>query len=285
MTWNAEQYLRFGGHRTRPVFDLIAGVDLIGLDGPDRVIDLGSGPGNSTQLLREHWPSCVLTGLDNDAAMLAKARKDHPSGRWVEADIGEWAMRDDNVGVFDLVFSNAALHWVDDHRELFARLVAKLAPGGVLACQMPRNFAAPSHALLRETMKAPQWRDRLEAFADWEPVSSPLDYYAWIQPLVARIDIWETEYLQVLSGDNAVLEWIKGSALVPVRDALAADEYTRFTDRYGALLRAAYSRRDDGSTLLPFRRLFIVARASGSSEAERADSGSGPRADPGMALI
>lgn len=265
MTWNAEQYLRFGGHRTRPVFDLIAGVDLIGLSSPDRVIDLGSGPGNSTQLLREHWPSCALTGLDNDAAMLAKARTDHPSERWVEADIGEWASRNDNSGAFDLVFSNAALHWVDDHRALFARLVSKLALGAVLACQMPRNFAAPSHALLRETMKAPQWRDRLQAFADWEPVSSPEAYYDWIQPLVARIDIWETEYLQVLAGENAVLEWVKGSALVPVRDALPAEEYTRFTDRYRALLRAAYPRRDDGRTLLPFRRLFIVAQALESS--------------------
>ena len=262
MTWNAEQYLCFGGHRTRPVFDLIAGVDLIGLGSPGRVIDLGSGPGNSTRLLREHWPSCALTGLDNDAAMLAKARKDHPAEAWVDADIGKWAVRNDNVGQFDLVFSNAALHWVDDHRALFARLVGKLAPGGVLACQMPRNFAAPSHVLLRQTMKAPQWRDRLREFADWEPVSSPEEYYGWIRPLVSRIDIWETEYLQVLSGENAVLEWVKGSALVPVRDALPAAEYQDFAERYCALLRDAYPRRDDGSTLLPFRRLFIVARAA-----------------------
>lgn len=262
MTWNAEQYLRFGGHRTRPVFDLIAGVDLIGLDAPHKVIDLGSGPGNSTQLLRAHWPSCELTGLDNDPAMLAKARKDHPGESWMEDDIGEWALRAQNAGEYDLVFSNAALHWVDDHRALFARLVAKLAPGGVLACQMPRNFAAPSHVLLRETMKVPLWRDRLRAFADWEPVSSPEEYYGWIQPLVSRIDIWETEYLQVLSGEDAVLEWVKGSALVPVRDALPANEYRLFTDRYGALLRDAYPLRDDGSTLLPFRRLFIVARTA-----------------------
>ena len=263
MSWNAEQYLRFGGHRTRPVFDLIAGVDLIGLDAPRRVIDLGSGPGNSTRLLRERWPACDLTGLDNDPAMLAKARQDHPSEHWIECDIGEWAAREDNLQSYDLVFSNAALHWLNDHGALFARLLGKLIPGGVLACQMPHNFAAPSHSLLRETMKQPQWRDRLRAFADWEPVSEPDAYYKWLKPRVDRIDIWETEYLQVLSGEDAVLEWIKGSALVPVREALPADEYRLFTDRYGASLREAYPRHADGATLLPFRRLFIVGRVIG----------------------
>jgi trans-aconitate 2-methyltransferase len=264
MSWNAEQYLRFGGHRTRPVFDLIAGIDLMGagVRGPRRVIDLGCGPGNSTRLLRERWPSSELTGLDNDPAMLAKARADHPSGTWVDADIGQWAQRAER-GAFDIVFSNAALHWLDDHPALFAQLVAKLAPGGVLGCQMPRNFAAPSHGLLRDTMKLPQWRERLAAHADWDPVSAPDRYYEWLRPHVDRIDIWETEYLQVLSGDDPVLEWIKGSALVPVREALAADEYARFTDVYGALLRDAYPQRPDGSTLLPFRRLFIVAAVPG----------------------
>jgi membrane AbrB-like protein len=143
-----------------------------------------------------------------------------------------------------------------------ATMVLAMAPGGVLACQMPRNFAAPSHSLLRDTMKEPQWRDRLSAFADWEPVAEPDAYYGWLKPHVERIDVWETEYLQVLSGDNAVLEWIKGSALVPVREALPAAEYAMFTDLYGARLRDAYPRRDDGSTLLPFRRLFIVARVA-----------------------
>ena len=268
MSWNADQYLRFGGHRTRPVFDLIAGIDLIGPIGLDaagasaRVIDLGCGPGNSTQLLRERWPRCDLTGLDNDPSMLAKARVDHPDKHWIDADIGEWAMRDDNAAAFDLVFSNAALHWLDDHQSVFDRLVAKLRAGGVFACQMPRNFSAPSHTLLRETMKDPRWHDRLRAFADWEPVASPEAYYGWLKPAVERIDIWETEYLQVLSGDNAVLEWVKGSALVPVRDTLPADEYAAFTARYGDKLREVYPRRSDGSTLLPFRRLFIVARVA-----------------------
>lgn len=263
MAWSAEQYLRFGGHRTRPVFDLIGGVDLIGLEQAGRVIDLGCGPGNSTRLLRERWPDCELTGLDNDPAMLTKARADQPDERWVECDVDRWASDDPASERFDLVFSNAALHWLNDHQRLFPRIFAKLNRGGVFACQMPRNFSAPSHALLRATMKHSRWRGQLQAFADWEPVSEPQSYYDWLIPHCARLDIWETEYLQVLSGENAVLEWIKGSALVPVRETLSADEYVTFTNVYGSTLADAYPRRADGTTFLPFRRLFIVARVAG----------------------
>jgi len=258
MTWNPEQYLRFGGHRLRPVLDLIAAIDLTD---PGRVIDLGCGPGNATMLLRERWPDCVLAGLDNDPAMLEKARRDFADEQWQEGDAAEWAATAEE-GRFDLVFSNAALHWLTDHAFLFPRLLRAVAPKGILACQMPRNFSAPSHALLRETMRDPRWRDRLAAFADWEPVAEPTAYYDWLSPLASALDIWETEYLQVLHGEDAVLEWVKGSALVPVRDALDAGDYAEFLERYRLKLREAYPRRSDGATLLPFRRLFIVARAA-----------------------
>lgn len=258
MTWNAEQYLRFGGHRLRPVLDLIAAIDLAA---PRRIVDLGCGPGNATMMLRERWPGCELTGLDNDPAMLARARADYPDERWIDCDIAVWAGRA-SADRYDLVFTNAALHWVPDHGPLFSALMNAVAPGGVFACQMPRNFAAPSHALLRETMKDARWRDRLAEHAEWEPVAEPAAYYDWLRPHASALDIWETEYLQVLQGEDAVLEWVKGTALVPVRNALSAPEYAAFTALYGAKLRAAYPRRADGVTLLPFRRLFMVARAA-----------------------
>ena len=258
MTWNAEQYLRFGGHRLRPVLDLIAAIHL---SAPARVIDLGCGPGNATMLLRERWPGCELTGLDNDAAMLAKARAEYPGERWIAGDAAAWAGEEKAPG-FDLVFTNAALHWLPDHGSLFPALLRTLAPGGVLACQMPRNFAAPSHRLLRETMQDARWSERLAGFADWEPVAEPSAYYDWLRPHASTLDIWETEYLQVLQGEDAVLEWIKGSALVPVRDALDAAGYAAFTSRYGQALREVYPRRGDGTTLLPFRRLFMVAQVA-----------------------
>jgi trans-aconitate 2-methyltransferase len=257
MSWNAEQYLRFGGHRLRPALDLISAIDL---SAPERVVDLGCGPGNATMMLRESWPGCELTGLDNDPAMLAKARSDYPDERWIEGDIATWAVNA-TADRFDLVFTNAALQWLPDHPALFAKLMGAVVPGGVFACQMPRNFAAPSHRLLRETMKDALWCDRLAEHAEWEPVAEPSAYYDWVRPCASSLDMWETEYLQVLQGEDAVLEWVKGSALVPVRNVLDASEYAEFTARYGRKLREAYPRRADGTTLLPFRRLFMVVRA------------------------
>lgn len=257
MSWNAEQYLRFGEHRVRPVLDLIAAIDMAA---PGRVVDLGCGPGNATMMLRKRWPDCELTGLDNDPAMLAKARTDYPGERWIDGDIAVWA--DNKTGDrFDLVFTNAALQWLSDHAALFPQMMGAVAPGGVFACQMPRNFAAPSHRLLRETMKDARWRDRFAGYTQWDPVADPSAYYDWLRPRASSVDIWETEYLQMLSGEDAVLEWVKGTALVPVRNALDAFEYADFTARYGQRLREAYPRRADGATLLPFRRLFMAARA------------------------
>ena len=259
MSWNADQYLRFGGHRLRPVLDLIAGISLVAPGPPSRIIDLGCGPGNATMRLREQWPDAELTGLDNDPAMLQRARRDFRGARWVDDDIADW-LKSPAAGEDDLVFTNAALQWLPDHDRLFADAIRAVAPGGVFACQMPRNFSAPSHRLLRETMKWTRWREQLSAYADWEPVSAPDAYYDWLLPHASSIDVWETEYLQILDGENAVLEWVKGSTLVPVRETLSAAEYAAFTDVYGAALRDAYPRRADGTTLLPFRRLFIVAR-------------------------
>ncbi len=257
MTWNAEQYLRFGGHRLRPVRDLIAAIDL---PAPKRVVDLGCGPGNATIMLRERWPDCELTGLDNDPEMLAKARSDYPGEQWIEGDIAAWAGNRAGDG-FDLVFTNAALQWLPNHATLFPKMMGAVTPGGVLACQMPRNFTAPSHRLLRETMKDARWHDRLAAYAEWEPVAEPSAYYDWLRPHASSLDVWETEYLQVLQGEDAVLEWVKGTALVPVRNTLDAFDYAEFATRYGQRLHEAYPRRADGATLLPFRRLFMVARA------------------------
>ncbi|MEO8132417.1 MAG: methyltransferase domain-containing protein [Betaproteobacteria bacterium] len=257
MTWNAEQYLRFGGHRIRPVLDLVGAIDC---RAPQRVLDLGCGPGNATMMLRARWPHCDLTGLDNDPVMLARARDDFPAERWLEGDIDAWSHAPGDARP-DVVFTNAALQWLPDHASLFPRLIAGVCPGGVFACQMPHNFAAPSHRLLRETMNDARWRDRLGEFARWEPVGESAQYYDWLQPLAVSLDVWETEYLQVLEGADAVLEWVKGSALVPVRELLPASDYAAFTAGYGERLREAYPRRADGTTLLPFRRLFMVVLA------------------------
>jgi trans-aconitate 2-methyltransferase len=252
MSWHPDRYLAFGDERTRPAVDLLARVPLAE---PTRIADLGCGPGNSTRLLCERWPEADVLGIDNSAAMLAKAEGSGIRARWLQADIAAWTPDPP----FDLLFSNAALHWLPDHASLLPRLLGHLRPGGVLAVQMPRNFAAPSHTLLREVAKVGPWAESLARHLADEPVAAPEWYHDLLAPLAAAADIWQTEYLHVLDGDDPVLNWVRGTALRPVITALSAEEQVRFEAAYAQRLRTAYPRRPDGRTLFPFRRLFIVA--------------------------
>ena len=252
MNWNPERYLAFGDHRTRPAIDLLARV---ALEAPARVADLGCGPGNSTALLCARWPEAEVLGIDNSAEMLAKARASGLPARWLEADLAGWTPQER----YDLLYSNAVLQWLPDHAKLLPRLLAALRPGGVLALQMPRNFEAPSHVLLRAVADEGPWAPRLAAGLLRAPVAEPAWHYDLLAPQAAALDIWESEYLHVLEGDDPVLEWTRATALRPVIAALEPAEQARFEAEYAQRLRAAYPRRADGRTLFPFRRLFIVA--------------------------
>jgi trans-aconitate 2-methyltransferase len=250
--WDPGKYLEFAGPRLRPALDLLARVPLAQ---PAVVYDLGCGAGNVTRLLVERWPAAAVTGVDGSAAMLARARAAAPSVTWAHADLQSWrASRP-----ADLLFSNAALHWLDDHAHLFPRLVAELVPGGVLAVQMPRNHGAPSHTEMVAAAESGPWRDRLRPALRARPVAEPAVYRDILRPHVAQLDIWETEYLHELEGDNPVVEWTRGSALKPLLDALEEPERSAFLAEYSARIRRAYPPRPDGRTLLPFRRVFIVA--------------------------
>ena len=255
MTWNPERYLAFSDQRTRPAIDLLTRVPL---QQAERVADLGCGPGNSTRLLVERWPAAMVIGIDSSSDMLASARRSVVGATWVEADITAW-MPERGL---DLLYSNAALHWVGDHESLLPRLLGCVRPGGVLAVQMPRNFEAPSHALLRATAEGGPWADRLAGILNWRPVAAPERYYGLLAPGAAVLDIWETVYLHVLEGEDPVLSWTRGTALRPIMQALDASDGAAFEAAYAARLREAYPRRADGRTLFPFRRLFIVAQRS-----------------------
>jgi trans-aconitate 2-methyltransferase len=253
MSWHPERYLAFDDYRTRPAADLLARVPL---RTPERVVDLGCGPGNSTALLALRWPQADVLGIDSAAAMLAKAREGAIGARWLEADIASWAPE---VPV-DLLFSNAALQWLPDHQTLLPRLLGHLRPGGVLAIQMPRNFQAASHVTLRELAAEQPWAARLAGVLRAEPVASPAAYHDLLAPLTAALEIWQTEYLQVLEGEDPVLRWTESTALRPVLEALDERAAAAFKQAYTARLREAYPRRPDGTTLFPFLRLFIVAQ-------------------------
>ncbi len=248
--WDPAQYLKFADHRLRPVIDLMARIPL---ERPASVYDLGCGPGNATRLLAERWPQAGVTGVDGSAAMLDKARA-IPGITWEQADVAAWRP----PAPADLIFSNAALHWVDGHETLFPRLLAALRPGGVLAVQMPHQAANPSHQSLFAIARDPAWSAKLAGAVFSNPVLEPAQYYDLLAPQ-AEIDIWETEYQHVLEGENPVQQWFMGSLLTPVLERLKGAEREAFIRLYGEKVAAAYPRRADGRTLLTMRRLFIVA--------------------------
>lgn len=255
MPWEPAQYLKFADHRLRPAIDLLNRIDA---ESPGAVYDLGAGTGNVTQLLQARWPTAHITGVDASQPMLDRAATTAPQITWQLAELEHWRP----AHPADVIYSNAALHWLGDHAWLFPSLLALLAPGGVLAVQMPRNFAAPSHTAIAEAARKGRWRAKLEPLLRPAPVAEPAFYYNLLAPHAESLDIWETEYLQVLEGADAVKEWTKGTWLRPLLDALREPERSEFEERYAELTRQAYPRRPDGKTLFPFRRLFIIATAS-----------------------
>ena len=222
------------------------------------IADLGCGAGQLTAQLAQRWPEAKVKGLDSSAEMLSQAEEAFPSSdwprlAWTQGDIGSWRAETPP----DVIYSNAALHWLEGHERLFPHLLEQWRPAGVLAVQMPRNFDQPTHLLLHQHLEAGGWRDRVAIQSN--PVLLPADYYGLLAPGAASLDIWETQYLQVLSGENPVLDWVKGAALRPVFDALSGADLEAFLAAYGAALAEAYAKQPDGKTLLPFRRLFLVA--------------------------
>jgi trans-aconitate 2-methyltransferase len=252
-TWNPQQYLKFAEERTRPCRDLAARVEA---GSPRRIIDLGCGPGNSAEVLSARWPHAAITGLDSSAAMIETARAAFPQCEWRVGDIAEWAAADGRLDGerFDLVFSNAALQWVDDHAALFPQLLARVAEGGALAVQIPGNYAAPQGQLLREVgarfhLQVREWRSHEIDF-----------YYDALAPHASRLDLWATDYLHVMPNVEAIVEWYKGTGLRPYLDALPGEaERERFQAAYLEGLRPIYPPQANGAVLFLFRRIFIVA--------------------------
>jgi trans-aconitate 2-methyltransferase len=252
-SWDSSQYLRFANERTQPAIDLASRIELAA---PSRIIDLGSGPGNSTAVVAHRWPDATIVGLDSSPAMLATARKDFPQWTWVQGDIANWKAE----APFDLVFSNAALQWVPDHRREFPRLLQQVAVGGALAVQMPANFDAPPHRLMREVATSTNWRSHFPTLPREWHVHPPEFYYDVLAPHARRVDLWTTDYHHVLDGVDGIIEWYRGTGLRPWLDALSTDALrTEYLGAYRARLVPYFTPRSDGRVLFPFRRVFIVA--------------------------
>ena len=255
-SWDAAQYTRFEAERNRPIQDLLAQLPD---DGIRRIVDVGCGPGNSTELLMRRWPEAEVRGMDNSPEMIAAARERLPGVRFDVADASAWT----SGGVApDLVFSNAVLQWVPDHARVLPALIGEAAPGGWLAVQMPDNLHEPAHRLIREVAAQGPWAQRLAQAVTPRDAVQPADwYFRVLRDAGATVDIWRTTYHhQLAGGPRAVVEWFKGSALRPFLQALDAEQQSGFLARYEEAVAGAYPQLADGTVLLPFPRLFFIAR-------------------------
>ncbi len=253
--WDANLYLKFSGPRARPATDLIAQIEL---ENPRCIIDLGCGTGNSTEQLHLRWPRAELTGLDNSPEMLSKARANHPDWKWIESSVEQWKP----ASAFDLIFSNACLHWIGDHASLFPRLLSYLAPGGALAVQMPNSYHLPAHTLMVEVANDPAapWAHTLAGASETYSVQPMTFYYETLRKLAGRLNIWQTDYLQIMDGPKAILDWVRSTAMRRFTERLPSDEQRRlFEQRCLERYQQAYPANDQGKTLLPYRRMFIIA--------------------------
>jgi trans-aconitate 2-methyltransferase len=254
MSWSARQYISFEKERTRPVRDLLSAVETTDVK---RAIDLGCGPGNSTEVLVDRFPTAEVSGLDSSADMIEAARKRLPDLRFDLGGIAAWSA----VGPFDVILANAVLQWLPDHEALMPRLIGKLADGGALAVQMPDNLEEPAHRLMRQVAATGPWARKLaDAAGARTPRQGAAWYYSLLRSHARQVDVWMTTYHHVLTGGtDAVVDWFKGSGLRPFLAPLDPAETVGFLAEYRAALADACPPLPDGSVLLPFPRLFMVA--------------------------
>lgn len=251
MNGSAQQYMAFEAQRTRPARDLASAIPATHVR---RVVDLGCGPGNSTAVLAARYPAAVITGVDCDDDMLARARQRLPWVEFIRADIATWQP----AASFDVVFANASLHWLPDHATLYPRLLGHVAKGGALAIQTPDNADEPAHVRIRALAREKPWADKL-AHVPVPTRHPPAFHHALLAPLARTLDVWRTTYYHPLRGHDAVVEWFKGSGLRPYLAALDTGEQAIFLARYRQAIEGGYPALPDGTVLLPFPRLFIVA--------------------------
>ncbi len=251
--WSATQYLKFEDERTRPPRDLLAQVPLTN---PKRVVDLGCGPGNSTELLIERFPNAEVIGVDSSPDMLRQARERVPNCTFIEGDLETWMPQEGT----DLLFGNAVFQWLPDHPKVLARLLTALPPGGVLAVQMPDNTTEPALRLMEDVGANGPWADAIaKSGAARNDLLRPEQFYDLLRPLCSHLDIWHTHYNHIMSNHAGVVEWFKGSSLRPFYSALEGVMRKQYLAAYSDAIARAYSVRYDGKVILKFPRLFILA--------------------------
>lgn len=252
--WEPEKYLKFKQERTRPVHDLISRIEL---NGPERILDIGCGPGNSTAALRERWHSSEIVGIDSSPAMVERAQCDHPDMRFVVMDAGKDLS---SLGQFDLVFANASLQWIPDHEALLLRLLGLLRSGGVLAVQIPQFDEMPISKALTETTTSSAWNAFFAGFEPGFTFCPARAYYDILSDMAKDLQLWSIDYYHIMPSHAAIMDMMESTGLRPYLDRLSSSQWSAFNLAVMERLETCYPSQSDGSVLFPFKRLFIVAR-------------------------
>lgn len=251
--WSPEQYLKFEDERTRPANDLLAAVPT---NQVEFAVDLGCGPGNSTELLLRRYPSAEILGIDSSEEMIEQASQRLPGCRFEQGDLDTW--RSEKKA--DVLYANASMQWLSGHDKLFPQFMDFLNTNGSLAIQMPDNLEQPTHIAMREVAGDKRWAEKLsKANATRSSLGDASFYYDLLKPHSKRVDIWRTTYHHPLEGIEGIVQWFLGSALRPYLAALNEDEKPQFLEKYREVLARSYKPMSDGVVLLPFPRLFIIA--------------------------
>jgi trans-aconitate 2-methyltransferase len=253
MAWDPTHYMKFGDERTRPSVDLAARIKV---ENPTQIVDLGCGPGNSTQILRQKWPQARVLGVDNSPEMLKAAAESYPDQEWMLADIASWQP----AQTFDVIFSNATLQWLPDHRTLARRLLSLFSSGGALAFQIPSATFATIRTLIYDISREATWNARMDVPRKAHTMESPAFYYDALVDVASELDLWETDYQHVLPSRSAVVDWISSTGLRPFLAVLDTEkERSEFLAELHRRVADSYALRADGKVLFPFRRTFVIA--------------------------
>jgi len=254
--WDPETYLKFKNYRSRPALDLLAQIEL---ETKGHIIDLGCGPGNITRLIKDKWPLHKVSGIDLSLEMIQKAEKIYGNSdiEWLQSDINSWEWEKPTA----LIFSNAALQWVPQHKILLPKLMKMLEPRGKLAIQIPLTRNYPYQECIRKLISSPFWSRKLELDLNYKNPLEPEEIYNLLSPQSQRINIWTTDYQHILDGENPVLKWIMGTALTPYLSVLNNKDKETFLSEYSKLLDKAYPRQNNGKTLFNMKRLFFIAES------------------------
>ncbi len=254
--WNPDLYMQFRSERTQPSIDLIAKINPVN---PKSIIDIGCGPGNSTQVLANRWPKARITGLDSSPAMIKKAEQNYPNQEWIVAD----ALTYDSKIKYDIVFSNAAIQWIPNHEDLLKKFYRLLSDNGLIAIQIPLFWDMPLGNIIDESAKDNRWKEQMEGIADLFTIHNYSFYYDHLSSLFNSIDIWETHYFHILDSHIAILEMMRSTGLRPYLDKLENDsDINQFEKKVLMGIESVYPKQKNGNVLLPFKRLFFIGYKS-----------------------